>query len=151
LQTQKEAGAIGRFSVDIATRDIVMKTLISCLAIVACQFASAAFAACEMPSLVASIPDGATATEDELFQAQTAVQAYIAAMDDYIACQNEEMAASTENASAQYLYQMTDRIDSARAEVDAVASNFNDQVSAFRAARQTAANPLRTSERTNNQ
>jgi hypothetical protein len=101
--------------------------------------ANASFAACEMPSLVASIPDGTTATEEELFRAQTQVKAYIAAMDDYIACQNEEMKATGDNASAPYLFQMTERIAAARAEVDAVASDFNDQVQAFRAARQIPA------------
>lgn len=113
-----------------------MKTLTSCIAITASLFAHASFAACEMPSLVASIPDGTTATEEDLFQAQTQIQAYIAAMDEYIACHNEEMKASGERASEQYLYQMTERIAAARAEVDAVASDFNDQVQAYRAARQ---------------
>jgi len=112
-----------------------MKTLASCLAIMASLIAHASFAACEMPSLVASIPDGTTATEDELFEAQTRIQAYIAAMDEYIACQNEEMSANGEGASDQYYYQMSERIEAARAEVDAVATDFNDQVEAFRAAR----------------
>lgn len=113
-----------------------MKTLASCLAITACLFAHVSFAACQMPSLVASIPDGTTATEDDLFQAQTQVQAYIAAMDAYIACENEELRTSGDSASEQYLYQMTARIAAARAEVDAVASDFNVQVQAFRDARQ---------------
>jgi hypothetical protein len=113
-----------------------MKTPASCLAIIAGLMSHASFAACEMPSLITSIPDGTTATEEDLFQAQTQVQAYIAAMDDYIACQNEEMRASGDGASEQYLYQMAERIAAARAEVDAVATDFNDQVEAFRAARQ---------------
>lgn len=113
-----------------------MKTLVSCLAITTCLIAQASFAACEMPSLIASIPEGATATEDELFQAQTEIQAYVAAMDEYIACQNEELRASGEDASQQFLFRMTERIDAARTEVDAIATDFNDQVEAFRAARQ---------------
>ena len=116
-----------------------MKTLASCLLFSASLFGSAAYAACEMPSLVASIPDGTTASEEDLLAAQEAVQVYVAAMDDYIACQNEEMTASGEDASAEYLYWMTTRIESAREEVDQIAKNFNDQVNAFRAARQAAA------------
>ena len=100
------------------------------------------FAACEMPTLVASIPNGETATEAALLAAQSEVQAYIAAMDDYIACQNEELAVSGEDSTARYLYQMGERIEAARKEVDQVAAEFNDQVTAFRAARpQTATRP----------
>ena len=105
------------------------------LVLVAALSASAARAACEMPALVASIPDGQTASEEELLAAQTEVQAYIAAMDDYIACQNEEMTADEGDTTADFLYLMSQRIESARAEVDKVATDFNDQVNAFRAAR----------------
>jgi len=115
-----------------------MKTLISCLPFAASLFVSAAYAACEMPALVAAIPDGAQAAEEDLLAAQVEIQAYVAAMDVYIACQNEEMSESGDNASADYLFLMTSRIASARAEVDQVASDFNDQVNAFRAARQAA-------------
>ena len=115
-----------------------MKTLVSCLVIAGSFFASAAFAACEMPALVDSIPDGATATEEELLVVQVEIEAYVSAMDEYIACQNEEMAENGENASSEYLYLITDRIESARHEVDQIATNFNDQVNAFRAAREVA-------------
>jgi len=111
-----------------------MKTPASYLVIVACLFTSAAYGACEMPTLVASIPDGASATEEELLAVQAEVQAYVAAMDEYIACENEEMTANGDNATTDYLYRMSARIESARNEVDVVASDFNDQVNAFRAA-----------------
>jgi hypothetical protein len=60
-------------------------------------------------------------------------------MDSYIACQNEELRTSGDDASDQYLVRMTERITAARSEVDAVASDFNEQVQAFRAARQLPA------------
>ena len=107
------------------------------LVLVASLSAAAARAACEIPALVASIPDGATATEAELLAVQTEVQAYIAAMDNYIACQNEEMTADEDDTTADFLYLMSQRIESAREEVDRVAMEFNDQVNAFRAARNT--------------
>jgi len=115
-----------------------MKTLSACLLALATFNATAAFAACEMPALVASIPDGVTASEQELLAAQAEVQAYIQAMDRYIACQNEEMDGSRDGATADYLFLMSTRIESARREVDQVASDFNDQVTAFRTARQSA-------------
>lgn len=117
-----------------------MKTFATSLIAIAAFKASAAFAACEMPALVASIPDGATATEEELLAVQVEIQAYVTAMDRYIACQNEEMAGSRDNATADYLYLMSTRIESARKEVDKVASDFNEQVNAFRSARQAATN-----------
>ena len=112
-----------------------MKTLATCFLALAGLSASAAFAACEMPTLVASIPDGATATEEELLSVQSEIQAYITAMDRYIACQNEEMEGSRDSATSDYFYLMSTRIDSARKEVDKVATDFNDQVNAFRSAR----------------
>lgn len=108
-----------------------------CLVFVASLPASAAWAACEMPTLVASIPDGTTASEEELLAAQTEIQAYIASMDEYIACQNEEMTADEDDTTANFLYLMSQRIQSAREEVDKVAMDFNDQVTAFRATRDT--------------
>jgi hypothetical protein len=99
--------------------------------------ATVASAACEMPSMVRAIPDGTKTSEAELLQVQGEVQAYVRAMDDYIACTNEELTASGDDATAEFLLAMTTRIETARKEVDAVASDFNDQVVAFRAANRT--------------
>lgn len=99
----------------------------------------AAVADCEMPTLVAAIPDGTAAREAELLAAQSEVRAYILAMDAYIACENEELEAGRDSATSEYLFQMTSRIESARREVDAVATRFNDEVDAFRATSQTLA------------
>lgn len=115
-----------------------MKNPIIWLLPAAAVWLSTAHAACEIPSLVSSIPDGTTATEDELLAAQAEVQAYIAAMDAYIACENEELATNGDNATSSYYYQMSERIAFAREEVDRVATEFNDQVIAFRETRQTA-------------
>jgi hypothetical protein len=112
-----------------------MKAMIYGVAIASCVVAQAASGACEMPALVAAIPDGRTATEQQLLAVQDAVKAYVAAMDRYIACQNEERALQGDNATADFLYLMSTRIESARKEVDAIATRFNDQVNAFRAAR----------------
>jgi hypothetical protein len=116
-----------------------MKTLSACLVMTLVALPIVGFADCELPSLVRAIPDGATASEQELLAVQTEIEAYVAAMDDYIACENEEMSVAGDTASADYLFMMSMRIASAREEVDKVAADFNEQVNAFRAARQ--ANP----------
>jgi hypothetical protein len=121
-----------------------MKIIVSCLAVAASVTATAALAACEMPSLVASIPDGATATEQELLAAQAQVKAYVEAMDGYIACQNEETAQASDDGvepATEFYFQMSTRVRMAREEVDAIATRFNEQVNAFRAARQTVTAP----------
>jgi hypothetical protein len=112
-----------------------MKALTSAMLIVCSLLANQARAACEIPTPVVSIPDGSTATEQQLLEVQNEVKAYVAAMDRYIACQNEERALQGDNATAEFLYLMSTRIESARKEVDAIATRFNDQVNAFRAAR----------------
>jgi hypothetical protein len=121
-----------------------MKVALLGLAITTSLIAIPASAACEMPALVASIPDGTSATEAELLAAQAEVRAYIAAMDEYIACENEALSTSGGDAVSEFLFQMATRIESARSEVDAVATRFNEQVEAFRAAQppSTIAPPL---------
>jgi hypothetical protein len=116
-----------------------MKASALCLALLGVLSARAALAACEMPTLVRSIPDGATASEDDLLAVQAEIQAYVTAMDSYIACENEALEVDGDNATAEYLYLMTSRIEAARSEVDTVAREFNDQVDAFRAAREAGA------------
>jgi len=120
-----------------------MKTMIVGLALCTACAAGTASAACEMPSLVGAIPDGRTATEQQLSAAQSEVRAYVEAMDRYIACQNQELRTLGESADAEFLYLMSTRIESARKEVDAVATRFNDQVNAFRASRPGASFPPR--------
>lgn len=120
-----------------------MKITIPGIALASVLVAGTASAACEMPSLIAAIPDGATATEQQLLAVQAEVRNYVAAMDRYIACENQELAAQGSNATADFLYLMSTRIESARKEVDAVATRFNDQVNAFRAAQPGASFPPR--------
>ena len=120
-----------------------MKAFLFGAAILGALIVRPALAACEMPSLVVAIPDGATASEQQLLATQAEVRSYVTAMDRYIACQNEELAAQGQNASPEFLYLMSTRIESARKEVDAVAARFNEQVNAFRAARPAATFPPR--------
>ena len=112
-----------------------MKILLSSIAIGCVMIADVAAAACEKPDLP-NVPDGATATEDELLAVQVQVEIYVAAMDRYIACENEAMEAGSDQTTAEFIILMSERIESAKDEVDVVATRFNAQVEAFRAARQ---------------
>jgi hypothetical protein len=103
-----------------------------CLATIVGGSAFAA-AACENPAMV-TIPDGKSATREQLLDAQTSVKTYMAAMDAYIACIDEEASAKGETAPADYKAMMIQRHNMAVTEMETVAAAFNDQVKAYRAA-----------------
>lgn len=111
-----------------------MRALLSCcLAAVAATASVGAFAACENPPVV-SVPDGSTATMDQLLQAQADVKAYVASMEAYLACLNQELETAGDDAPAEFKSLMTTRYNTAVSEMEAVAQAFNDQVRAYRAA-----------------
>lgn len=95
-----------------------------------CNYAAAA---CETPSVV-PIPDGATATRAELAETRVRVQAYLAAMQEYLACVNQELTAEGDDAPQQFKALMVARNNAAVTEMEAVAASFNEQVRAYRAA-----------------
>jgi hypothetical protein len=112
-----------------------MKYLSGILLLTAALAARTASAACEIPAPIVAVPDGTTATEAELLAVQNEIQTYVAAMDRYIACENEQLQTRGENAAAEFLYLISARIESARSEVDTIATRFNDEVRSFRAGR----------------
>jgi hypothetical protein len=109
-----------------------MRALTSSLALILGGGAFAA-AACETPSMI-PIPDGKTATMEQLLAAQGDVKTYMAAMNDYLACIDSEAEAKGEDAPEQYQAMMATRHNAAVTEMESVAAAFNDQVKAFRAA-----------------
>jgi len=115
-----------------------MKVLTStCLAALAtcCAFAAAA---CETPAMI-PIPDGKSATMEQLLGAQAQVKTYMAAMNDYLACIDAEAAGKGEDAPEQFKTMMVTRHNSAVTEMESVAAAFNDQVKAYKAANPTPA------------
>jgi len=110
-----------------------MKILARCLLLMAGGFALPVFAACENPTLV-SVPDGATATKDQLLSVQEQIKAYMAEMETYLACINEELEAGGEDATAEFKSLMVTRHNMAVTEMESVADSFNKQVQAYRAA-----------------
>jgi hypothetical protein len=110
-----------------------MRDWASCLLLTASFFSISAFAACENPTMV-QVPDGATATMDQLLEVQGSVKAYMAAMEEYLACINDEIDAAGDDAPAEFKSLMVTRHNTAVTEMETVAASFNEQVQAYRAA-----------------
>ena len=115
-----------------------MRALTSCvLAAIASSYAYVA-AACEHPAAVA-VPDGKTATMDQMLAAQQQVKAYQTAMNEFLACIDTELKAEGEQAPEDFKSLMFARHDAAVAEMEGVAAAFNEQVRAYKAANPTPA------------
>jgi hypothetical protein len=79
-------------------------------------FAVPAFADCSRPAAPAAIPDGKTASMDDMMAIKKTVDAYKSAMEEYLSCEKS-----------------TAKQDSAQAELVKIADRFNAQVRAFKA------------------
>jgi len=93
--------------------------------------------ACDYPDRP-HIPDGATASKDELLAAKSAVQGYITAVDDYLQCiEDEETAtiAAMEDPAPEEVQRHNDtlnkRFDAANEEKALVGEQFNQQIRAY--------------------
>ena len=80
------------------------------------------------------VPDGATATTEEMVRAREAVMAYMEAMREYIACVNEEIEVAGENATEEFKALMIQRHNAAVSEMEMVAAAFDEELRAYRAA-----------------
>jgi hypothetical protein len=105
-------------------------------ALATCVAATAS--ACETPAMI-PIPDGGSATMEQLLAAQAQVKTYMAAMTDYLACIDNEAEGKGEDAPEQFKAMMVTRHNTAVTEMESVAAAFNDQVKAFKAANPTPA------------
>lgn len=117
---------------------LMMKTTIGLILTLA---ASLSFA-CEYPERP-NIPDGSTASKDELLAAKDAVTAYLAGVDEYLTCiENAEKAAvaDLDNPNPDELKRrdemLSKKFDAANDEKALVGEEFNQQVRAYNAARQ---------------
>ena len=113
-----------------------MKTFGLILIAAASSFALAAHAACELPlpTGVRVLPDGATATQEQLVAARTEITAYVQVADTYIACIDEELAAAGEEVSPEFKAILVNRRNAAQLEKETLAAAFNRALQAFRAA-----------------
>jgi hypothetical protein len=95
--------------------------------------------ACDYPER-ADVPDGATASKEDMLEGQTAVKDYMAAMESYLSCIEQEekdtiasMSEITEEEKASRDEALTKKYNAAVEEMELVAAQFNEQVRAYKA------------------
>ena len=93
--------------------------------------------ACEYPERPA-LPDGGTASKDEMIAAQTAVKAFLAAVDEYLNCieqAEEDAIAAMENPDEETVKRrdelLSKRFDAANDEKFLFGEQWNQQVRAY--------------------
>ncbi len=116
-----------------------MTTKHSFLALTASLLLAPPVFACDYPSKI-DIPNGATATRDEMLQGQRDVKQYVTDMETYLDCivaEEQSARATMENLDAEDEQQREDMLNkkynAAVDEMETIAANFNTEVQAFRA------------------
>ncbi len=117
-----------------------MKSVTRTAALAALVFLAHGALACDYPQR-ASVPDGATATKDEMISGQKGVKTYIAAMEEYLACIEAEQAQAMlslgdevdEENKRQREELFNKKYNAAVEEMNLVAEEFNIQVRAYKA------------------
>ena len=111
-----------------------MKTAVS----VAMLFAAHSAFACDYPQRV-DVPDGATASKEDMIAGQKGVKSYMALMDEYLACIEADEAQSVlgqddidEDAKRQREDMFNKKYNAAVEEMNLVAEEFNMQVRAYK-------------------
>lgn len=102
--------------------------LLSAMALALLQTAEAA---CEYPAEI-SVPNGTTATEAEMKAANQAVKQYMAAVESYLACLDEEEKALGSSVTEEQKKVHTARHNAAVDALNAVAGRYNEQLHAFK-------------------
>ena len=94
---------------------------------------------CDYPQR-ASIPNGATASKEEMLEGQRAMKAYMAAMDEYLACidreEKETLATMTDITDEERLNReaaLTKKHNAAVEEMELLAARFNEAVRDYKA------------------
>src|SRR5690606_5406058 len=96
--------------------------------------APTAWAQCEYPPAV-DIPDGTSATKDDMTDARIAVEKYMKDMEGYLECLDQESATLPEEERTPEQRSMhAKRHNAAVDAMEAVAARFNEQVRAFKKA-----------------
>ena len=115
---------------DSLTLGRTISTLRTTVVLFAFAGGSAAIA-CEYPPLV-TIPEGREATREEMLEAQTQVRTYVTAMETYLICVSEELTVAGGDAPDVFKSIMFSRHNVAMAEMEAIASHYNEQLQLFR-------------------
>ena len=106
----------------------------------AALLATAAQAECNYPKSPANLPDGNTATQDQMVEGMKQVKEYNGAVTAYLACLEQEMNARIEapgpDAPAEQIEQIkaihNKRHNAAVDELEQTAARFNEQVKTFK-------------------
>jgi hypothetical protein len=117
-----------------------MKNLLGLVALTALM-AGPAYANCVFPPPPEKIPDGRTATREEMIAAQKVVKDYETSVTAYNACleleKNEAIAKGGEQMTAEQKAKLTDmhdkKHDAAIDQLESVAKRYNDQVKIYNA------------------
>jgi len=118
-----------------------MKALMA-IAILASLFATPVLADCPYPSGPKKIPDGSTATLDEMLEMKKAVKQYDDDTSAYLSCLQKEHDAAltalgdkaTDKQKADLDRIQSDRHNAAITQLQGVADKFNEQVRVYKAA-----------------
>ena len=89
--------------------------------------------ACTYPEPVGVIPDGKSATSEQMLATQKLVKAYVKTMEEYLTCLDAEVLALGEDASEAHLLIRDKRHNAAVVAMEAVAGEFNFAVREFKA------------------
>jgi hypothetical protein len=90
-------------------------------------------AACTYPAEVV-IPDGRTATKEQMMAASAAVKEYMAKVDEYLACLDKEEADLGDAVTEEQKQIHTSRHNAAVDALNAVAARYNEQVREYKKA-----------------
>lgn len=118
---------------------MITKKLIAALSVAALFLAQGALA-CEYPERLKDIPDGNTATRDDMLAGKKAVQSYLGEMESYLSCIEAEEAqamialgAVNEETKRQRKGAFDKKYNAAVEEMNLVAEEFNIQLRAYNA------------------
>lgn len=117
-----------------------MNKLMNMAGSVALLFLAQSALACDYPERVDKLPDGNTATRDEMIAGKKAVQSYLADMEDYLSCIEAEeaqaiisMGAVDDETKRQRKTTFDKKYNAAVEEMNLVAEQFNIQLRAYNA------------------
>lgn len=116
------------------------KTVVTGTLLASLLLAAAASAECTYPRSPSGLPDGATATEEEMIDGMKAIKAYNSQVTEYLSCLETEMNARIEaagtDAPAEQVEQIkaihTKRHNAAVEELESTAARFNEQVKVYK-------------------
>jgi hypothetical protein len=90
-----------------------------------------AFAECDYPQEVV-IPNGETATSEDMLGGQTLVKQYMAEMEAYLECLDQEEVTIPENQTPEAKQLHVQRHNAAIDQMETVAAKFNEQIRAYK-------------------